>query len=41
MYYWDIIYQILGVTFIVAVSIAVYKIYIASNADKYGIARSE
>ena len=39
MMWWNVAYQILGITLIVAIVIMVYKIFLASNKDKYGISR--
>lgn len=38
---WNIAYQIFGITLLVVLIIAIYKIYIESNQDKFGIARSQ
>jgi len=37
MMWWNVAYQILGIALIVALVIVIYKIFIISNRDKYGI----
>jgi len=40
MMLWDFMYQILGITLIVTISFAIYKIFVFSNHDKAGISRT-
>lgn len=40
MNFWYFMYDILGICLIVTVSIILYKIFILSNSDKYGIPRN-
>ena len=39
-YLWDMMYQILGISLIVLISIFVYKIFIATRSDRSGIPRA-
>ena len=39
-YMWDFMYQIIGVSLAVVVSIFIYKIYISTRSSHSGIARN-
>lgn len=37
---WNTLYQILGISLMVVLFLIIYKIYITTNREKYGIPRS-
>ena len=39
-YLWDFMYNVLGISLAIAVSIMVYKVYIISKNDRGGTART-
>jgi len=40
MMFWDMMYQIIGISLMVVISIFIYKIYITVRGEQSGIART-